>query len=163
MIKQYTEMSEEELLQEKAKIEMLLVSKQPTKQVSSNLDLLYSCIDDCIFKHLSSHAPPLHLIRSKPIFRELGWMLIMLDSWLEEITSKKPTRLERLKTYTLACDLISKFILDHNIVLSLTSILHYQNMFPGVVENAFPGYIESGLARYILNAKIQHVEEEDLI
>ena len=164
MRKPYEEMTPNELRQEKAKIELLLRDPSKLPDIDNDTILLHSCIDSCIFYHLRSHIPPLEVLyNKKPLYTEFLFMLNMINSWAKESLKQELSRPKRLMIYSLVCDLLANFILNSGVALSLTSIVHYQNMFPGVFEAAFPGYIKSDMVKYILNAKIRTYDDEDLI
>ena len=165
-MKDYIDMSEEELREEKGKIDYFLSNKTAGNRIDSNLDIFYNSLIDYFNDSLSTNIVPLISIRNrtnKTLYNSIKRMQHLIDKWTDTILKRDIKRTERIKIYKLVFELIGQFILDNNKVLSLTSIILYQNMFPGVIERAFPGYIKSGMIDLILNAKKQEIDEEDLI
>lgn len=143
-IKKYLEnATPEELKDIKGRIDLLLMSKKPSKD-DPNIELFYSIVASYVRTKISVKLPDLSIVK-KTRKQEYSLIVTALNSVNEYLTNilqeATPTKTQLSMGYKLYAKFILTYLIDNEYAVSLTTLFSFYSVFMTKMEKEFPGYL----------------------
>jgi len=160
MLPDITKLTDRELKELNARLDLLLSTKSVKYDLTLWDELFYRVIESILETELHQKIPSLVLLKKKKtkhIYKLVKDTREYIDTWAKSVIKRRITRPEIIKIYKMYVDLVVQYLIDCKVPISLRTILLQHDKFPGIFDRAFPGYIVTNNFLLILNSKYQDV------
>ena len=114
--------------------------------------LFFSTLCEEVTMFSSFENPPLVVFkgRDKKSYGKVIESVSMIQTWANAVDADVQTRLKKRNLYAMLAMLVSSYLNDIGVPITLKTLLNSFHKFPSLVDKAFPGYVESGLIHMVL-------------
>lgn len=120
---------------------------------SNEIIIFYETLCEEVKLYTGIEGMPLHSFKrsNRKGYNKLCEMVTLMEAWAANVDADVKTRLKKRNFYATMAMLVSSFLDDLNVPISVKTLLNSFEKFPGLIDKAFPGYVRSGLIRTIFN------------